>query len=401
MEPIAPYRLIVLGAGFSVAAKLPLARELSTLVLDRTGAAKELHALFKDVDSYREYERLRTGTAPNIEEIDIERLLSFLDIEHYLELAGSDTWSDAGNKGQLAARSVLAQVLVQRQQAMTEQDWQPYLRFAEALEPGDEVITFNYDTILETACERVGKPFRLCPHRYKTVTHTGGTLDSDRKEVCIRKVHGSVDWFDMGPYFEQARAYEEDPQNRARPYTNAAIVRRRHELSLEWLTEDPYPENEYLSQIVRVRKPELLLTDSGMWPVPFLVSPSAAKLVYLKPLASLWNGFNNAGWLQSQMIVIGFSFSSFDDYVLVPLIRAINNFQNSREKWDFYRPTKLKIVDFQANEAERRAFCDRVKWVRWGDTAAFWSGFSASIVPLLLEPNTYIERSSRAPTAGE
>jgi hypothetical protein len=122
--------------------------------------------------------------------LDLEMLMSYLDIEHYLELRGSDTWSREGNESQLMIRKAIGKVIHDR-----TPDKLPdcYLRFAEMLSPRDIVLTFNYDVVLEAALAHVGKRFRRYPHRFKTVNAHGGTLDSDTEEVILLKLHGSLD----------------------------------------------------------------------------------------------------------------------------------------------------------------------------------------------------------------
>jgi hypothetical protein len=87
-------RLIILGAGFSKPAGLPLATELFNEVRKRV---KQLHgadnALESDLDYYINYLRKTENFGGSVEDIDIEKFLSFLDIEHYLELQGSNAWS--------------------------------------------------------------------------------------------------------------------------------------------------------------------------------------------------------------------------------------------------------------------------------------------------------------------
>ncbi len=315
--------------------------------------------------------------------------MSFLDIEHFLSLQGKDTWSEEGNKGQLSARSLVAQILLERQLAMTAKEWAPYLRFAEALCPKDTVITFNYDTIVESACKQTGTPFRLCPHRYKQVDAWGGTLDTKAEEVVVYKVHGSVDWYDARRYLEQMDAYNADPTKKPRPYKNAEVFGHAKELGVERIVRDPYPEDSMLHTMFRVPDMRPLMGKEGVWPAPYLISPSASKVVYLKPFVEFWHGFVNAGWNQSQMAIIGFSFSSFDDYVLVPIVNAIDNFEEGKEKWAWFGRTRLKIVDFQPSAAKRRQFQKRVRCVDWDRASCFWEGFNESIVPRVLEPNTF------------
>jgi hypothetical protein len=84
-----------------------------------------------------------------------------------------------------------------------------YLKFVERLQPWDRVLTFNYDILLERACDVVGKPYRLAPMRYTEVKeYTAAVDDSCLDEISILKLHGSVDWFDRKHY----RRRQEDAQ---------------------------------------------------------------------------------------------------------------------------------------------------------------------------------------------
>ena len=73
-----------------------------------------------------------------------------------------------------------------------------YLRFAERLRPGDCVVTFNYDRILEIALDTAGTPYRRFPMRYIACYDMHSEVDSERdaQEVLVLKVHGSVNWVD-------------------------------------------------------------------------------------------------------------------------------------------------------------------------------------------------------------
>ena len=56
--------------------------------------------------------------------------MGFLDVEHFLGLRGSDTWSDDGNEGTVVAKTLIGQILadcLDRLNAIPEL----YLKFAE------------------------------------------------------------------------------------------------------------------------------------------------------------------------------------------------------------------------------------------------------------------------------
>jgi len=65
--------------------------------------------------------------------------------------------------------------------------WQPYLRWVRELGDTDTVVTFNYDTVVETAASApAGGPNRVCVPLPREPLPPG--------QVPILKLHGSVDW---------------------------------------------------------------------------------------------------------------------------------------------------------------------------------------------------------------
>src|SRR5450830_384202 len=94
------FRIFIIGAGFSVHAGLPLGAQLFELVLEkihhRYGIDNKLEG---DLHSYLKY-RLRCNGLSIEHPVDYEKFMSHLDLEHYLGLRGSDTWSEEGNESQ-------------------------------------------------------------------------------------------------------------------------------------------------------------------------------------------------------------------------------------------------------------------------------------------------------------
>jgi hypothetical protein len=127
--------LYILGAGFSVAAGLPLANDLWKEVCLRALRMSGWAAHFqKDLDNYIEFKERTDGLRLQREEVNFEEFLGFLDIEHYLRLRGSRAWSEDGNESQVIVKTLIAQILTER---MPAADSIPslYLRFAEKLQP--------------------------------------------------------------------------------------------------------------------------------------------------------------------------------------------------------------------------------------------------------------------------
>ncbi len=175
-------RLFVLGAGFSQPAGLPLASEIFTQVRRNIELDYGRDTKFQiDVQKYLEYRKACDGVDLEETAIDLEQFMSFLDIEHFLELRGSDSWSREGNESQIMIRRAIGRVIHNR---TPPADRLPeiYYRFAEKLSPRDTVFTLNYDILLERALEQVGNPYKLFPHRFKSVgLHSNeGTLMSKK-----------------------------------------------------------------------------------------------------------------------------------------------------------------------------------------------------------------------------
>src|SRR5262249_40253418 len=163
------HALYILGAGFSAAAGLPLADELWREVCRRAmPLTGRLGQFREDLDYYIEFKECCDGVKLSREDVNFEEFLGFLDVEHHLLLRGKDTWSDDGNESQLIVKTLIGQILTERTPQGNAIP-QLYLDFADKLQPGDRVITFNYDILLERACEAVFKPYRLALMRYADV----------------------------------------------------------------------------------------------------------------------------------------------------------------------------------------------------------------------------------------
>jgi len=195
------YRLFVLGAGFSRPAGLPLGSGLLADVVREARRLGSNSVLLGDIDRYLKYLADAKGIDINPELVNLEEFMSFLDIEHALRFSGSDTWSDDGNRSQLLVRYLIAKVLYRRQMSVPAETLQLYDKFVSHLEGCDRILTFNYDTLVEDALDRAGKPYRLTPGRYSKIDGSAGKYAvGSENDVTILKLHGSLDWFDIGRY---------------------------------------------------------------------------------------------------------------------------------------------------------------------------------------------------------
>src|ERR1700730_11826773 len=121
--------------------------------------------------------------------------------------------------------------------------------FARRLDLQDIVLTFNYDTLLERGLDAMAKPYRLFSTRFKSVDAWAGTVDNDRSEVVVLKVHGSIDWFDRS-HFERRIAWH---QKQKAPPPGDIIFSNETALGLEPVADGPRHDADPLRNVYRAR----------------------------------------------------------------------------------------------------------------------------------------------------
>lgn len=170
-------RVFILGAGFSAAAGVPLTAELLCKAL--TLFADDCPGIYSRVERYAleslgaEDERL------DVSKLRLSELCTFLEFIELREYGGGERWSANGSREKLALRFYLARIIVES--TPSPKAVPPlYIAFAKQLQPGDFIISFNWDGLLENALEAVGK----------TYTYDRSVEDA----VTISKLHGSVNW---------------------------------------------------------------------------------------------------------------------------------------------------------------------------------------------------------------
>lgn len=178
-----PFRLIILGAGFSQPAGLPLGNDLLSLTRERMRPSSM--ALEEEIEQWLKI-------YPN-EDLSLERVLGYSHRKHYLDLKGPKEWYSHGSRAVVHVRRLVQEILTE---TMPTEIPDVYLQFANQLTANDTIMTFNYDTLLENVLDSIGKPYSLTP----TWWLSGPLTEKERQCVNIMKVHGSVDWYDRKPY---------------------------------------------------------------------------------------------------------------------------------------------------------------------------------------------------------
>lgn len=384
------FRIFILGAGFSRLAGLPLASELFPMVKKAIERQHGKDTKFqRDIDSYIRYRRIADGVEIPESAIDIESFLSYLDIEHFLELRGSDTWSQEGNESQLMIRGEIGEI-IQAHTPSADKLPSAYYRFAENLSVHDHVLTFNYDLILERALEYVGKPYRLFTHRFSNIGTHSNTVDSEKDEVVLLKMHGSVDWF-HDKHFHELRATLGTRESTGVVLHNAFDFPDQYGLTS--LTDGLRSADDPLRRLHRIKNIDLYYSKPRTLEAPFILSPSHVKFVYAEPLLSFWNGMGRSGGMNLGINIIGFSLPLHDEYIRVGLYQMIRNYQGYSWDTQWFNTTfkdNVKFVDFRNSKTGVDEYKKRYCFSDSSKSSFFFSGFGDQAVDFLFSPQRAI-----------
>lgn len=376
------YRIFVLGAGFSVPAGLPTAAELYPEVVRRVeqlyGKDNCFHRAIQD---YIDYRKISDGVELTIDTIDLEEFMSYLDIEHFLGLEGSDTLSEYGNAAQLFVKKFIGQVIHERTPSKDNLP-QEYYEFANKLSVKDIVITLNYDVILERALEHVGKPYRLFSRRYSKIDDGFHTVDNSRNEVTILKLHGSLDWFSNKSYLHRLEANKPHGVD-GRP--KDPIFNNNDKYGHYPLVDGPRNEDDPLLNIYRLKNIDCFYGNDDPPAVPMILSPSHMKIVYANPFLDFWWGWGRAGGMNLGVSIIGFSLPLHDVYLRICLYRMISNFQNvdwDQPLLDWYK-NHVKLVDYRTDKKSKDELLGRYRFIDYDKADVYTDGFSLDAVEFI------------------
>jgi hypothetical protein len=377
------FRVFILGAGFSCPAGLPLGVDLWREVLRRANSMSGRAGFFRDdLKDYIEFRKRSDGIILTPDKVDFEDFMAFLDVEHYLELRGKDTWSHDGNEGQVVVKTLIGEILTE----MTPTDDripELYLRFAKLLQPTDYVFTFNYDILLERALQVVGLPFRLFPSRFERVHGDMATVDATREELVLLKLHGSVDWFDREVYNSLDEEFRK--QGSSHHPTNP-VFNPTNPLKIVPLIEGPRFESDPLRQMYRVLDVEKLYGSGILFlATPSLLNPSSVKIVYSQMLRDFWNGVGGVGVMNFGMVIIGFSLPRQDEYARQAIYRMVRNYQeNYWEKGELdHKKTPLLLIDYQQSTQGQDDYRKRYAFVNWSRAKVHFDGFNDEALSLI------------------
>jgi hypothetical protein len=364
-------RLFILGSGFSKPAGLPLGPELLASV--RAWVRNEFLStgwdgpLEKEISEWREL-------YPN-EQLTLESALAYSHRKHFLRLIGSDEYFSHGSRTIVASRSAVQAILINATPTIIPP---LYNQFAARLTPWDTVLTFNYDTLLEDTLDIAKVPYSLTPEWW---------LDRESGEFMKRyveviKLHGSIDWYDRGPYELQrqyfagrgAQVPDRDPL-----FGPAASVPTE---SLARGSVEREDVRELLRRVVRVPGHSLRFPLGPDWEVvPFLLPPAHDKLLGHDPIRALWQDMHRAFATCSAIVIVGYSMPSYDGYAYEALGRILIDYQAAGPLTSFgHRRVPVQLITLASTEASALAAIPFLKPER---TRVWQRGFSPDCIDWL------------------
>lgn len=318
------HRLFIIGAGFSAPAGLPTGKEL----LERVREFVRLHFraygweghLEKEID---EWSSLYPGKT-----IDLERVLAYSHRKHYLRLLGSDEWRDDASRSIIIAREAVQRILIQATPSVPPK---LYLDFAKRLGPGDVVLTFNYDTLLEQVFEYIGKAYTLTPEWW-----LNGRDEAEPEHVDLIKLHGSIDWYDRHFLDNDRRFFAEEGHEELVPNRDP-IFGPNPSIPSEPLSKgstEPYG-SRILSRVFRVPNHTQYFPiegGTGSRIVPFILPPAYDKLLGYEPIRDLWENLHRSHDIYSSIVIIGYSMPPYDSYAYETLGHLLIDYQRGGDE---------------------------------------------------------------------
>ena len=282
------------GAGFSCAAGLPNTAQLLS----------EVHRLAADKPAWGVSNRLEERLQAAYEFFYPTRGPGFRpEVVDFFSVLTSYTQIDQGGLPQgfgdrallTGLKFAVAHLLCEAtKQVTTARLAQSHELLDRMIRRGNVIVTTNWDTLIERACNARDVPYRLW----------GAPADS---ELTILKLHGSIDWLlrkdaKRSPVSKVTYASLEDLENseraRHRPLQKAPVIRTRVE-----------------------RPGALWQTIKGSTRNPYMITMAPGKADSLGPLLDLWSAAYRGISAARVLEVVGYSMPD-DDVEIRTLLRA-------------------------------------------------------------------------------
>jgi hypothetical protein len=335
-----PKRVFILGAGFSKPAGMPLATELLPLLTQRL----QHDEMQKWLDGLRELLDWLSGSGQQTGSfsLNIEQVFhhAHFNIEahrlrqHCAPVGRKDgpgtPWNDAESISAWLSylEEALRDVILEQQD---QANLAPITRWAETVDARDTVMTFNYDTLVEHALSRLGKPWNH------------GTGQDRNLGIAVCKLHGSIDWIiahRSEPFPKLDLIFDKRNTNRSGQNTgdiedDFCLWRCR-----TW---------EQLREWISSRDLQLIGKHASPWTVGIAGLGAYKEPHRIPGLGPVWVRGMRALFEADIAVLIGFSMSDFDAMAQMQFAEVARK----REKEG--RPLRVRVIDpFISKESEGR-----------------------------------------------
>lgn len=212
-------------------------------------------------------------------------------------------------------------------------DLTPIRRWAEKIEAGDSVVTFNYDTLVERALTEVEKDWN---HGFDKAKRNA--------EVTVCKLHGSIDWI---------------VAHRSECFSNCDLLFEKQNAN-QSKQNTGHVEDDY--RLWRCRTTEQLeewVFERDLQLIPSRVAPrtvgiaglGAYKQLHQIPgLGQAWTCGMRAIYESDRVVVVGFSMSDFDAMAQMQFGVI------ARKRQEEGRPLNVTVIDPVAGKRTKERF---------------------------------------------
>jgi len=275
------HKVVVIGAGVSascgIAVSKDILRETISALGEKSHASREVHEALKYL--YPDFE-LEFRNYPNIE--DFLNLLDMASVFNTEEFTESSLWP----------RERIGRVTEIVRRGLSEYIWsfcsspektsKSLLAYVDTyIRPGDVIITFNWDLMIEQALSKRDKVPRLV-YQY--------SRGSNQKAIVLLKPHGSINWYDKN---------------------SAPLVDRIDGTDLD-------------SSVKCINHIDLLTVHDLTDDTPVIVPPLSRKAFLDRPvLSQTWNSVYRAVSDTTALIILGYSLPKEDQFSRFVLRRAL------------------------------------------------------------------------------
>jgi len=260
-------KVYILGAGFSKAFDLPVANELLKQLVKDCDNILFVHKVNSTCTNFFPSFRDAFANYPNVEDF----FNYYYSLVNYYSLFGPGP-NDYVVSFISEFLFEVSKFLSKRIQSIDNKKENYLQYFLKGLNPGDVIITFNWDNLIETFLDKYRIPYSF-------------NFSPSSQKILLLKLHGSIDWIRTKRSSEQLLSFSKlyDYKDKGE---NWGVYREpgvRHYEVIKELKESP-----------------------------FFIPPIAYKDESIKPLASLWEQAYNILRVYKNKIYIGYSLPKED-----------------------------------------------------------------------------------------